>query len=482
MLVLAALLALAPATRPAERPRNLVVMIADGAGYNTLDATRFYTGEPLAHDGGDWLRVAVAPHALRGDDGPCEGMDPARQCPEYAYDAAKNYDAMPARGVRPGSGEVPGALYPRGFAGYEWNRDFRPDSANTMTALMTGVTTYPGAINVGGAGGPVRSLAEAAGEAGMAVGVVTSVPFNHATPAAAAGVHNESREDYHGLARDLFAAAHLTVIAGPNDPDLDDDAHARDLPDDKYLPADLWAALKLGTVADSAGRRWTLVRDRAAIQGLAEGETPDKLVIVPRAFRTLQQKRRSAADARVLRPDDDPPDEALPTLAEMTRAALNAVDDDADGFFLMVEGGAIDWAMHDNQLGRTIEEHRDFDAAVRAVAEYLDAGTNGHDWSNTLVIVTADHDHLLFGPDGHRNPYQPLVDRGEGELPGHSWLFDHHSNQLVPLFAKGAGADAVVALADGVDEAEIGGEAVGRGPYFHQAKLGAWLIGQVDSE
>ena len=470
-----------------RRPKNVIVLIADGAGYNTLDATRFWTGRPLAVDADGWRESAVAPFALRGDDGPAEGHAPAEQAEDFRYDPARNYDARPAFGVRPGAGEVAGRVYPRGFAGYEWNRDFRPDSANTMTALMTGVATYPGAINVGGDGRPLPTLAEAADAAGMRVGVVTSVPFNHATPAAAAGAHNASRSNYHALAEEMLFSGTADVIAGPTNPDYDEAGRRRDEPDHKFLPADLWSALKLGTLADDSGRPWTLVQDTRAIADLAAGETPEKLLpekllIVPKVYRTLQQKRPAAGDARLAAPGEDSPLPGLPTLAELTLAALNAVDDDEDGFFLMVEGGAVDWAMHDNQLGRMIEEYEDFDAAVTAIVAYLDAGTSGHSWADTLVIVTADHDHLLFGPDGDAAAYQPVEDRGPGVLPGHRWLFDHHSNQLVPLFARGPGAAEAVALADLVDAAEFDGAAVGRGPYMHQAVLGGWLMSLVGDD
>ncbi len=472
-----------PSTRPVEnapeavreeQPRNIIVMIADGAGYNTLAATRYWTGEALAVDAPQWRQAALAAHALRGDDGPAEGHAPDSQSPAYAYNPQLSHDQRPAHGVRPGAGEVLGRLYPRAFSGYEWHRDFRPDSANTMTAMMTGVATYPGAINVDGNGHPLRSMAEAASAAGKRVGVVSSVQWNHATPASAAGAHNRSRDNYHELAREILTAGVADVLAGPNNPDYDDDGRRRVTPSYKYIAEAEWSALKLGTLADEHGRRWTLVQNTQSVIALAEGEAPDKLVISPKVYRTLQQKRSSAGDARQTRPGEDPRLPHQPTLADLSRAALNAIDDDPDGFFLVIEGGAIDWAMHQNQLGRMIEEYQDFDEAVYAVIDYLDAGTNGHTWENTLVVVTADHDHLLLGPDAEREAFQPVQDRGPGNLPGARWFFDHHSNQLVPLFVRGAGAQRVMALAMQQDEPAAPGQS--RGRYMHQARLGGLLL------
>ena len=497
MLVTALLLAAVPpmptpTTRPAEdagdpadRPRNLVVFVADGAGYATLEATRMWQGGPLTADGEGWRSVAVAPYALRGYV-PCEGDAPDEQSHFHRYDPVKGYDATPAAGERFGRGDHPGRLYPRGFAGYEWHRETYPDSASTMSALMTGVTTYPGAINVDGNGEPVTSLAEHADAAGYRVGVVSSVPFNHATPASAAGTHARSRQAYHDLARQIFADGVVDVIAGPNDADVDDDAHTRESPSFNYVPEDLWAALKAGTVATDDGESWVVVRDTDDIQTLAAGDgwTPDKLAIVPRIHRTLQQKR-GTPNGFERDPGADPKVPDLPTLADLTMAALNAVDGtpaDPQPFVLVVEGGAVDWAMHANQTGRMIEEYQDFDAAIAAVSGYLDANPQGHSWDDTLVIVTADHDHLLFGPDAGVQAFQDLIDAGPGSVPRHRWFGDHHSNQLVPLFARGVGAEAVIALADEVDEAQSDGREVGRGPYFPQAKLGRWLIGQVRTD
>ena len=73
------------------------------------------------------------------------------------------------------------------------------------------------------------------------------------------------------------------------------------------------------------------------------------------AYTTLQQSRSGDGQAA---PYAVPLTTTLPDLATMTRGALNVLDSDRDGFFLMIEGGAVDWAAHANQTGRTIEGTR----------------------------------------------------------------------------------------------------------------------------
>jgi alkaline phosphatase len=67
--------------------------------------------------------------------------------------------------------------------------------------------------------------------------------------------------------------------------------------------------------------------------------------------------------------------QSVPTLIEMTRAALNVLDNDPDGFLLMTEGGAVDWAAHAGQSGRLIEEQHDFDETVEAVVDWVSRRT-----------------------------------------------------------------------------------------------------------
>jgi alkaline phosphatase len=102
-----------------------------------------------------------------------------------------------------------------------------------------------------------------------------------------------------------------------------------------------------------------------------------------------------------------------------------------------------------------IEEQIDFNNSVQAVVNYLNANTNGNNWTNTLLIVTADHEtgHLwgdgtgtFFDVNGNSVydagvDYAQVKDNGAGNLPGLQFNSGDHTNALVPLFAKGAGSE-----------------------------------------
>ena len=84
--------------------------------------------------------------------------------------------------------------------------------------------------------------------------------------------------------------------------------------------------------------------------------------------------------------------DANPTLAQMTSAALDVLSDDEDGFWVSIEGGDIDWAAHDNNLDNMLGATLDFADAVEDVQDWI-ADNGGYE--ETMLIVTADHDHYF---------------------------------------------------------------------------------------
>jgi alkaline phosphatase len=81
-----------------------------------------------------------------------------------------------------------------------------------------------------------------------------------------------------------------------------------------------------------------------------------------------------------------------PTLAEMTIAAITVLGRDQKPFWLMVESGDVDWANHDNNLDSSIGAVNSGDDAVKVITQWVELHSN---WNESLLIVTADHGHLL---------------------------------------------------------------------------------------
>jgi hypothetical protein len=127
---------------------------------------------------------------------------------------------------------------------------------------------------------------------------------------------------------------------------------------------------------------------------------------------------------------------SLPHLSEMTVTALDILDNDVDGFFLMIEGGQIDWAGHSNDIVRNIYETIEFENTVKTV----------YDWArgkpDTLIIVTADHE---------TGGLTVLHNNGLGNIPDVSWSTSGHTVSNVPIYARGENSQMISGIMDNTD-------------------------------
>jgi alkaline phosphatase len=428
--------------RRAHGPKNVIVMISDGWGYNHVAATDHYqygrTGTQIYEHFG--LRTAMSTYSVEGS---------------YSSRAAWSSFARTASGAT--------------------------DSAAASTAMSTGVKTLDGAIGKDQRGKDLVHAFQVAEKAGRSTGVVTSVQFSHATPAGFVA-HNTTRNDYSGIAREMIYDSAADVIMGAGSPCHDADGQSNGCTGStKYVGGNsTWADLTdadgaLGADANGDGRKdpWTLIQSRRAFQQMARGSTPRRVVGVAQVDKTLQQGRICTATATNpftgVTGCSEPPyktndNASVPTLSEMSAAALNVLDQDRDGFGLMVEGGAVDWAAHANSLGRLIEEQAAFNRAVRTVVQWI-GGHGG--WKDNLLIVTGDHEcGYLTGP-GSDPTWTTVVGKGRGRLPLAEFHSSGHTNSLIPFYAQGAGTERLFAAADQYDSV--------RGRYLDNAELGKAL-------
>ncbi len=116
--------------------------------------------------------------------------------------------------------------------------------------------------------------------------------------------------------------------------------------------------------------------------------------------------------------------------------AIDLLEDNPNGFFLLVEGGRIDHAAHDHELERNIHETIEFDRTVRLITEWA----SGRD--DTLIIVTADHETGGLAITG---------DSDRGEFPDVTWSTPDHTDVDVRVYATGPGANLFVGSHDNTD-------------------------------
>jgi len=440
MLLLLIVIILTVGCSSIKKPKNIILFISDGCGYNQILAADYY---------------------------------------QYGNQGEQVYEQFPFVSFM--------STYPYGssydtekaWKDFEYLKDKYTDSAAAATAMSTGVKTYSGMLGVDPDSVKLINVVQKAEKKGKSTGVISSVRFSHATPAGFVA-HNPDRDNYRHIATEMLVDSRVEVIMGCGHPWYNRDGE-KIYPDGdveyKYVGGkDLWDKLLDGTLGNDCDYDgdidfWSLIQSIEDFQDLAQGDTPERVLGIPEVRSTLQYDRSGTENT----PFQIAFNENVPSLAEMTKAGLNVLDNNKNGFFLMVEGGAVDWAAHDNNTSRFIEEEIDFNHAVEAAAEWVE---NNSSWEETLIIVTADHEcGYLQGPGsgGTRQQdepftqvWKPVQNNEKGNLPAMEWYSGSHSNSLVPIFARGAGWKYLEKEADEDD--------LRYGRYLDNAELGKALI------
>lgn len=232
------------------------------------------------------------------------------------------------------------------------------DSAAGGTALATGEKTYNGCLGLlPDSVTSVSSVAVWAHEAGAAVGVTTSVSVDHATPASFYA-HQKDRNMYYEVGQDLVKS-NFEFFAGSD-----------------FLKPERKNSPSIYELATNAG--YTIARGYKDYQKKA-GKA-DKMIM-------LQTEEASKIDRTAIPYAIDRKKGDM-TLQEITRAGINFLyKKNPEKFFMMIEGGKIDWACHANDAATVFEEIIDMDNAVRVAYEFYSQHPD-----ETLIVITADHE------------------------------------------------------------------------------------------
>ncbi|WEM43580.1 alkaline phosphatase [Photobacterium sp. DA100] len=259
------------------------------------------------------------------------------------------------------------------------------DSACSATMLATGIHTASEVIGINSNGDHVETVLEKAKRLGKATGLVSDTRLTHATPAAFAA-HQPHRSLENEIAADMLEAGVDVMLSGGLRhwiPKSTNDKGATYQELEKLTQGDVDLKSKrrdernLLTEAKNEGYSLVFNKD------MLEKVQGDKLLGL---FASSGMN-----DGIAYSHSKNDPNRTQPSLKEMTEKAIALLSKDKDGFFLMVEGGQIDWAGHSNDAGTMLHEMIKFDEAVNSVYEWA------KDRDDTLIIVTADHETGSFG-------------------------------------------------------------------------------------
>lgn len=275
------------------------------------------------------------------------------------------------------------------------------DSAAAGTAIATGAKTNKRYIGINPAGYHLETILEYAQTLNKSTGVVSTCRVIDATPASFM-THVNNRYDFDKIVRQIIEEADVDVLLGGG---LD------------YFSSDNL------TTMESNG--YTMVYDRTSMMNVASGRIFGLFADVHMSYEL---------DRNYI---------TTPSIAEMTNKSIELLSQDADGFFLMVEGGRIDLAAHDDDKVRNALDTIAFDNAVQIALDYV------QEHNNTILIVTADHETeglVVLSHDLNSTLPGSVSTHNEKEAVriervnniSVSWTADYHTATNVPLFCYGS--------------------------------------------
>jgi alkaline phosphatase len=275
------------------------------------------------------------------------------------------------------------------------------DSAAAGTALATGNKTDNGKLGMLPDGTPLENIVEFAQGLGKATGLVSTCRIVDATPAAFS-THVVSRDNRVTIAQQLVENAGIDVLLGGG--------------------TDYFSSAQISTMVSNG---YSVVYNLTEMNALTSGKI---FGLFAETYMNYEYYR-------------NPPTE--PSIAEMTNKSINLLSQDPDGFFLMVEGGKIDLAAHDENKVNNALDTIAFDQAVKIAIDYVGAN------NNTILIVTADHETEGLVVLSHDlNATLPASLPTESEKKSLriarinnvtvDWTATYHTNWPVPIYCYGS--------------------------------------------
>lgn len=296
-------------------------------------------------------------------------------------------------------------------------------SSAAGTAIACGAKTNNGMVGMDPEGNHLKSIAFDLKEDGYKIGIMSSVPINHATPSSFYA-HNRQRSAHYQISQEIPASG-FEFFGGAGFLDYkgtDGKAEATDTYLEKNGYEVCYGAGEFNAAADGC----------------------EKIVFCQ------PSDRHSDAEQYTTNGNED----SDASLAEIVEMAVSFLGEKAP-FFIMCEGGAIDWEAHGNNTMGTIRETIEFDKAIEVAYQFYLAHPD-----ETLIVVTADHETggIALGANGGGSviDWARLEDAEEetGELNAKcsiGWTTGGHTGAPVPTYAIGKGAEKFCGRYDNTD-------------------------------
>ncbi|MFW9806066.1 MAG: alkaline phosphatase [Candidatus Thorarchaeota archaeon] len=290
------------------------------------------------------------------------------------------------------------------------------DSAAAGTAMATGHKTNRGYLGVSRTLVDLENIVEYAQSLNKSTGIVSTCRIVDATPASFM-THVESRNDFTEIARQIVEDADVDVLLGGG--------------------LNYFSGSQISTMVSN---NYSMVYNRTELAAISSGRV---FGLFANEFMAYEYDRNYAVQ---------------PSIAEMTNKSISLLSQDPDGFFLMVEGGQIDIAAHNEDKVRNALDTIAFDKAVGVAIDYVE------NHNRALLIVTADHETeglvVLSHDLGPELPVDLTNENDKRTLRAErvnnitvDWTVNYHTDWNVPVFGHGAAFENMISdvLIDNTD-------------------------------
>lgn len=304
------------------------------------------------------------------------------------------------------------------------------DSACSATQLAIGESSRSEMIGLNKDGNTTLTILEKAQKNGLATGLVSDTRMTHATPASfASHVANRWSEDK--IAQGMIETAPDVLFSGGAN---------------RFYPKNYNKKIDAFKIKSRREDNKNLIKD-AKLKNY-------------QVLHTRQDFKNIKADKKLLglftnhdfpngiwfKNEKNNPKRKIPTLLEMSKVAIKKLEQNTQGFFLMIEGGQIDWAAHQNDAGTMLQELLSFNETVNWVLDWVEKNPE------TLLLVTADHETGGFGLGYSVNslpsaiklsgdkfkqiPFKPLLDYGNYDILDNLYAQKKSFKKLFKKFSK----------------------------------------------
>ena len=437
------------------KPR-IIILLQEGLGHEITSAARMYSEEPEIWDwrlDSEWTIRSLSTQPLTTRNQP-DGTDPVTRL---------HYDPLKAWNGSTVSLNPDVTALQTTFEGYQWLIENATDANQAFSVLNSGIPTYNTSFNwlsyPAKTGSPMPAeqlLLEWAKRKGLKTGVVSDMPFSYAGNTILAGARSPNPDNAIARFNQIIKSPYLNLYVATGHPKYNELGQA--LPEPKYIfcSQNDWQDLR------SKGRAngWDVVFGDENLMGIntQTGSQMDKRLVIMQ-FGDTSSTEALSTDSSMLGAN------LSASMRFQIKIALSYLDQDSDGFMLIVHFGRLPKLLKADLQKEALEDVINTYKSLNICKDWVNENAG---WEETTLMLTSPYEYgLLWGADSASFPFSQISNRGKKRLPGFRVNYQGPTGMLTPLLIRGSLADKAQEFVEGKDPIY--------GPYLHLEGLNRLL-------